>query len=292
MSWPTAPQNPHSVAAEARVPPHGGWSQFWWTRNGSPHPRYARYSETNHSSTPLLRRFVPPADSTITDWFWVQNDASNHITCQGANLRAHSPWAFHPLNDLPAIPWRLPAVVPCAGTSPSTLHVAVNLDLYLAANPNGFRNGSWTAGQTLKDVGLEIINGEIPGAQGLYWATTPFVLDPMSSTGWVPAGGSSAWLNSAEFQARFGVLCVGEELRGQPPMWVALSIRLQVPTVWLSFNTEPGLTYRVERATSLSKPDWLLHHQIIGLGEPIILEDTVADTASFYRIWVNDGDSR
>jgi hypothetical protein len=64
----------------------------------------------------------------------------------------------------------------------------------------------YTIGDTLDGLGLNIVNGRIAGVNGMYFATTPFGFDPASATGYVPLGGDSAWLNSANYEAANGSL--------------------------------------------------------------------------------------
>ena len=59
-------------------------------------------------------------------------------------------------------------------------------------------------GETLDELGIDIVNGQIPGLQGIYFATSQFFLDPNSANGWVPFDGAAALLNSAAFEATNG----------------------------------------------------------------------------------------
>jgi hypothetical protein len=81
-----------------------------------------------------------------------------------------------------------------------TIYTAVNLGLYMASNPLGFLNGSWSPGQILSQLGVNIVNGQVPGLQGIYWATTPFVFNPdPNGPGFSPSGGDSTFLNSSTY---------------------------------------------------------------------------------------------
>jgi hypothetical protein len=82
----------------------------------------------------------------------------------------------------------------------ATIYTAVNLGLYATNNPDGFLGGDWSPGQTLSQLGVQIVNGQIPGVEGIYWATTPFVFNSDPNTpGFTPEGGDSNLLNSASY---------------------------------------------------------------------------------------------
>ena len=186
---------------------------FKWTNNGLPHQGYFAYpsldvndnnSNVNNTNRPLSRTFALPNDPTITDWKQTIKHKDGSTTVVAGNISRNSPWAFHPLSDLPGSSWKIPDLAPFQGTPDLTIYAAVNLDLYLSNNPNGFLNGNWSDGQTLVDLGIQIVNGQIPGVFGIYWSTTDFTFDINSDTGWVPTGGSSNFLNSDAFQSQFG----------------------------------------------------------------------------------------
>ena len=55
-------------------------------------------------------------------------------------------------------------------------------------------------GQTLDDLALSIIDGEILGLEGIYWATTPFEFNPdPSGRGFTPIGGDAFLLDTATY---------------------------------------------------------------------------------------------
>lgn len=111
-----------------------------------------------------------------------------------AQLADSSPWDFYDLSRLPNIDWKIPDLGPAL---PGTLYAAVNLDLYMRNNPLGFNSGNWRVGQRLRDIGASIVNGQSPGLDGIYWATTPFVFDSNpAGYGFVPTGGIGTLYNS------------------------------------------------------------------------------------------------
>jgi hypothetical protein len=165
---------------------------------GDPIDANGLYEDTNKRGLSVDYNFVSP--SGATDFNQEIKDASGKITKVAAgNIKKGSPWSFFPLDELPNISWRIPDLA-----SISPIYTQVNLDIYLSSNPNGFLDGNWSIGQTLNDLGITIINGQIPGIKGIYFATTELTFDPDSENGWVPAGGNSTYLNSTDFQAKNG----------------------------------------------------------------------------------------
>lgn len=191
------------------VPPAGtqqGRLQFNWTREGQPHPGYRAYDEFNATNRRLDRRFFRPDDRTITDWSQTLTNGDGTSNVVGGNIRRGSPWAFAPLADLPAVSWRVPDLAPSRGGL--TIYTAVNLDRYLTLNPLGFLAGEWTVGRTLDELFVAIVGGQVAGLEGIQWATSPFVFDPLSTTGWVPSGGAATLLDSQAFQAANGPITI------------------------------------------------------------------------------------
>ncbi|WP_090288016.1 hypothetical protein [Nitrosomonas mobilis] len=118
----------------------------------------------------------------------------------GGNIISNSPFAFHPLDELPNTIHHIPDLAPSGQGGPGiTIYTAVNLDLYIANNPLGFNDGNWIVGDTLSSLGLEIIDGQIAGLEGIVWSLTPFEFDPNSVWGFVPEGGNLNLLNSVDF---------------------------------------------------------------------------------------------
>ena len=182
------------------IPP-GGSIFFCWTEGrytmGQPvdcHRNYEPFIAINPGDERIPVIFEQPNDRTITDWFQEITDPNGKSKVYGGNIKQDSPFEFQPLSELPNIPWRIPDIAPFNAPD-TTIYTAVNLDLYLSSNPNGFLNGNWSVGQTLDELGISIINGQISDVQGIYFATSDFTFDPNSATGWIPIGGDSAWLN-------------------------------------------------------------------------------------------------
>ena len=177
----------------------GGWT-FNWTVGGASDPNYAPFTAPPGGGA--YRFWVPDEGSLqttqkITDW---EQKVGKSVVSSG-NIQQHSPWSFQPLEDLPLTQFRIPDFATLLDSDPRVVYAAVDLATYCADNPLGPLGGAWSVGQTLDDLGLQIVNGQIPGVQGLYFATTDFTLDPNSPTGWVPIGGSSAWLDSSTFES-------------------------------------------------------------------------------------------
>jgi hypothetical protein len=147
------------------------------------------------------------APSQATDWKQkiIGKDGSSDVF--GGNIKKDSPWSFEPLESLPEILTRIPDLAPIAGGPDITIYTAVNLDLYMSQNPLGFLNGSWSVGQTLAELGVNITNGQLNGIQGIYWATTPFDFNPdPAGPGFTPTGGEATLLDSATFGQEITVL--------------------------------------------------------------------------------------
>ncbi len=146
-------------------------------------------------------QFKPPKDGNINDYHWEDKKGNTlgGITFAAANGIQQ----FSPLINLPGgfvLPW-------IADTgSGANLYEAVDLAAYIANNRNGFLNGNYQTGDSLDSLGLSIVNGQIPGVAGLYFATSELGFDRNSLTGIVPLGGPSTWLNSADYESRFGPL--------------------------------------------------------------------------------------
>jgi hypothetical protein len=145
-------------------------------------------------------KFTFNAPAGATDWKQTIVDPNGSSTVFGGNITKDSPWTFHPLDQLPGTLTRIPDLAPVAGDPNATIYAAVNLPLYMASNPLGFLDGSWSPGQTLSQLGVNIVDGQVAGLQGIYWATTPFVFnsDP-TGPGFSPAGGDSTLLNSSSY---------------------------------------------------------------------------------------------
>ena len=200
------------------VPPASRVS-FAWTSGGLPHCGFSSYnSGPNTTGNPISYYFPQPiprkGEPPITDWrqtvqkIKIVNGLQIVITSEvvAGNIQRNSPWSFHPLSELPNISFRIADLAPVQATSDRTIYTAVNLDVYLNDNPNGFLDGNWSDGQLLDDLGIHIVNGQILGLNGIYWSTTEFAFDPDSATGWVPMGGGSNLLNSDVYQSQFGAI--------------------------------------------------------------------------------------
>ncbi len=143
-------------------------------------------------------RFEAPADAT--DWTQkiIRKDGTSDVF--GGNIEKRSPWRFYSLSSLPAVPARIPDLAPVGAPEGVTIYTAVNLQLYMTENPNGFLGGGWAPGQMLEELGIAIVDGKIPGVEGITWSTTPFRFDPdPAGPGFVPVGGAGSLLNSLSF---------------------------------------------------------------------------------------------
>jgi len=226
--WVGVPSVPNYHVGEF-VPPGGqngpGTLDFYWTMSGQKHPNY-QACPTNLNFDPLHWsgpfHFNLPDDKTITDWTQVIKSTGGSSQVSGGNIKRGSdaapesaansplsPWSFQPLEDLPLVPWRIPDLAPTRDNL--TIYTAVNLDLYLRNNPFGFLQGQWQFGQTLDQLLIEIVNGRISGLDGILWATSEFVFDPLSPDGFVSSGGSESLLNSTMFQEQHGPITILSE---------------------------------------------------------------------------------
>jgi hypothetical protein len=196
-----------------------GFMRFYWTRGatagGQPiqHEGFAAYEDTNGTGNDRLHNMrrppTAPTQPAITDWTqevgYISNALVRKVSKVTAGNLAGRSWSFQPLADLDGIFGRIPDLGPSqSNTEPNdlTIYAAVNLSLYLSANPQAFMGGAWSNHQTLQQFGLQIVNGQIPGVQGMYFSETPFIFDPDSPTGYIPTGG--AWFNSSTWQAQHG----------------------------------------------------------------------------------------
>ncbi len=144
----------------------------------------------------------------MTDWYQTVIDPVQGTSeVKSGNIKQGSPWRFFSLADLPMVNWRIPDLAPAASPG-RTIYCAVNLDVYLKENPGGFLDGRWKTGQTLTDLDIEITQGRIPGVHGIMRATTDFIFDPLSPTGFVPQGGAESWLDSRSFCEQFGDIAI------------------------------------------------------------------------------------
>jgi len=110
---------------------------------------------------------------------------------------------------------RIPDLAPLAGDPAMTVYTAVNLELYSRTNPLGFLDGQWQEGQSLGSLGLQIINGQIPFLEGIYWATSPFEFaSTETGPGFAPTGGASTLLNSATYP--FDIVILQQHITGTP----------------------------------------------------------------------------
>ncbi len=194
-----------------RVTAGPGWRHdFYWTAGGITHPMYKPVSLTNESETDVVFRWILPNDPSITDWRWQRYPpgSENPSDTAGGNTRRASPWALYSIGELPDIPHRIPTLISSANDV--NLYCAVNLELYMTANPLGFvGNEPITPGSTLADFGVVINDGRIDGVEGIYYATCPFVLDPNSETGWAQAD-ANCLVDSDDFELQNGPVGVDE----------------------------------------------------------------------------------
>jgi hypothetical protein len=214
VTWNNDKTDPSPIGdtVPPRVPPNDGKLVFGWTKGALPTGELILDSDydlaelTNRGGQGISVHFFRPNDPAITDWRQALSDGKGGSIVISGNIKRGSPWTFHPLSELPIISWRIPDLAPREANSDLFIYTAVNLDIYFTQNPQGFLGGSFMVGQTLDDLGISVVNGQIPGLDGIYFSTSDFLFDPNSATGFVPAGGSSALLNSADFQAANGAI--------------------------------------------------------------------------------------
>ena len=246
VTWgnPKEPQPPGTsprLVREDLVPP-GGRLTFRWTAGITsqgailPNDCYDIFQLDNDLIDPVTVKMILPVlrphDLPITDWIQtIQGVTTKGIVAasvvHAGNIQRNSPWSFHPLTDLPDFAWRVPDLAAFDAAVPMPLYTAVNLGIYLRDNPNGFLDGHWSIGATLADLGISIIDGQIAGLHGIYWSTTDFIVDVNSETGWMPMGGSSNFLNSDDWQSKFGAIGIlGSHSGGvsEPSNWGVLAV--------------------------------------------------------------------
>ncbi len=198
----------------------GSKIRFRWTNAGEPHPRFGEYFEENETDTAQPRHFIEPytnpnlQELPVTDYqmgrYYPSNPNADYRS-QVINLSGSAAaWIPRPLEDIGTAQCRFAWLEGVTDTSDpaATIYSAVNLQLYIASNPDGFLDGLWQPGQLLGDLGLEIVNGRIDGLDGVVFASTPFVFDPTSEMGWAPIGGPSSLINSAGWEAEFGSIVI------------------------------------------------------------------------------------
>lgn len=228
-----------------------GFVQFYWTEGKFdftgrpiPHEKYNVFMIRNPGDATVPLHFYQPGDESITDWHQEVGNAKGKSSVHGGNIKRDSPWSFRSLAELPEVSWRIPDLAPFAGDENLTIYTAVNLDLYLRHNPLGFFGGAWHDGQTLSELGLRIVDGQVAGLQGIYWSTTEFTFDANSPFGWVPLGGAASYLQSDAFQAAhgdIGVLATHAAAVPEPSAWTLLL---------------PGLALLAIRAKRVGKRHW------------------------------------
>ncbi len=94
--------------------------------------------------------------------------------------------------------WILPDLVPSTPGNFDTIFTAVDLGEYIQNNPTGINGGEWSDGQTLSDLDVEVLGGQAIGCDGVYWAVSEFIIDPVKNIP-VPVGGEEDYLNSHSY---------------------------------------------------------------------------------------------
>jgi len=173
---------------------------FWTQADGMGHTGYNGMMFFNEGEAYEEFKFHIPADQTVTDYLQEITDIATGETSlvHVGNIQRRSPWALYSLAEI-TDDYRIPDFAPGGSSGGLTIYTAVNLQEYVENNPNGPLDGDWSRGDLLTELNLSIVNGQISGVSGIYFATAPFVLDPDSTTGWVPENGSAGWLDSSAF---------------------------------------------------------------------------------------------
>ena len=198
--------------------PGDGRISWQWTTNRAPHPDYEKFEDTNDYdknkgtgvSTKWYNIYIPN-DDTITDVaatkIYTGSIDPNVIVKVSVATRDPNTGKMGPLRRISLLQQAEMPVLSCDDPN-VTIHNAVELTGYLAHNPHGFAAGDWAPNQYMSELGVVIEDGKVDGLEGIYWATTPFDYDPCSTTGWVPQGGESGWLDSAAFEAEHGPIFI------------------------------------------------------------------------------------
>ena len=95
--------------------------------------------------------------------------------------------------------WYIPDVAALLGSAcGDTIFTAVDLTLYGASNPDGFGEPGGSVGKSLSGLGVVIVDGQVEGLEGIYWASSEWTLDTTGRSIFKPIGGIGTLLNSAD----------------------------------------------------------------------------------------------
>ena len=238
----------------------------------APDPQYKEFFYKNESDSVQYITPVGPTNqhkAVISEVICEGDDGQRALTLQTSSLSvaAIGPDSamvgvdFLEWGGLADSTWRIPRLAPAAEDSTRKIWAAVDLALYVPNNPLGFAGGAWTEGQTLGDLGIAIVGGQVPGVEGIWWSTTPFTFDSLSTTGYVPLGGPGAYLESAVWEAANGAIGIAARYEnsgvdqsgiGVDPAVVGFGIRRTIPNpfdrstaVQFSLDREEPVTVRV-----------------------------------------------
>ena len=170
---------------------------------------------------------VIPKDPNLKDYNLLVTYKNGETSdLRGIAITNTNPLGLASLNNIPGFNFNIPVLT--TAVPGSTIYEAVDLTAYLADNPLGPVNGQYGIGDTVGSDGISIVNGQIPGIQGLFFATTDFGFDPNTPDGYVPLGGTSALLDSADFQSLNGPILIGTVVSGvpEPPFIVLFGVWL------------------------------------------------------------------
>ncbi len=96
--------------------------------------------------------------------------------------------------------WHIPDIAAILGSAcGDTIFTAVDMNLYGASNPGGFGDLGASVGKNLSGLGVTIVDGQVEGLEGIYWATSEWTLDTTGGRSiFKPIGGVGTLLNSAD----------------------------------------------------------------------------------------------
>jgi hypothetical protein len=140
-----------------------------------------------------------------------------------------NPRGFTPLENVPDIRFSIPWFA-SLGSGPN-IYMGVDLPAYIKSNPDAIASGIFSNGQSIADLGVNIVDGQIPGVTGLYFATSELGFNPNSPIGFEPLNGSSSdWLNSNAYQAAYGPIGVIGSLAAipEPPIYAIMLASLAI----------------------------------------------------------------
>jgi hypothetical protein len=209
---------------------------FHWTNGSKPDPndptkqlftddpRYGGFSTGKKTGSSFKFYFPKDADGKTPEDLRVTRDRDGSQILIESFAASILPKNFTPFDTQPDIPFNLPWIASLGSGPP--IYMGVDLGAYLL-NSDAALNWHFDNGWSLEDLGVTIVDGQIPGVAGLVFSTSMLEFDPNSSTGFVPMAGEGSWLNSDAYEAANGAIgVVGTFTTAVPEpsaMWLVLA---------------------------------------------------------------------